>query len=167
MSHQVYRPIDSSIGRYIGRYSTDISTYTRSGINRYSIEYQPMYRPIYRPIHRSRSPIRYMIQKYNNHHSGSPLFPSFLFLYFLPIFPQSSHKISEIHPVYFQVPLVSFHLDFLYFIFLPSNIIKAPSDEKYRRVKSQNKSFLSKVWRLPEAQEFLHHWGWIEVCCRQ
>ena len=54
-------PTDSSIGRYIGRYSTDISTYTRSGIDRYSIEYRPIYRPIYRPMHRSQPPIRYLI----------------------------------------------------------------------------------------------------------
>ncbi|XP_020629819.1 UBX domain-containing protein 6-like isoform X1 [Orbicella faveolata] len=50
---------------------------------------------------------------------------------------------------------------------LANNIIKSPIDEKYRRVKTQNKSFSSKVWCLPEAQQFLHHWGWIEVCCRQ
>jgi len=58
-----------------------------------------------------------------------------------------------------------FHLVCLYFIFLPSNIIKSPGDEKYRKVKTQNKSFSSKVWCLPEAQQFLHHWGWIEVQC--
>ncbi|XP_020629793.1 peptide-N(4)-(N-acetyl-beta-glucosaminyl)asparagine amidase-like isoform X1 [Orbicella faveolata] len=46
---------------------------------------------------------------------------------------------------------------------LANNIIKSPIDEKYRRVKTQNKSFSSKVWCLPEAQQFLHHWGWIEV----
>ena len=51
----------------------------------------------------------------------------------------------------------------LYFILLPSNIIKSPNDEKYRRVKKQNKSFSSKVWSLMEAQQFLLHWGWIEV----
>ena len=59
---------DSSIGRYIGRVSTDISTYTRSGIDRYSIEYRPMYRPIYRPMHRSRPPIRYMIRLFWQKH---------------------------------------------------------------------------------------------------
>ena len=59
--------IDRSIGRYIGRYWTDISTCTRSSIDRYSAEYRPMYRPIYRPIYRpmyrSRPPIRYMIRR--------------------------------------------------------------------------------------------------------
>ena len=53
---------DRSIGRYISRYSADISIYTQSSIDRYSIEYRPMYRAIYRRIRRSRPPIRYMIQ---------------------------------------------------------------------------------------------------------
>ena len=39
--------------RIIGRYSTDISTYTRSSINRYSVEYWPMYWLIYRPKYQS------------------------------------------------------------------------------------------------------------------
>ena len=54
---------DRRIGRYIGRYSTDISAYTRSSIDRHSIEYRLIYRPIYRPMHRPRPPIRYMIRK--------------------------------------------------------------------------------------------------------
>ncbi|KAJ7327724.1 hypothetical protein OS493_026602 [Desmophyllum pertusum] len=45
---------------------------------------------------------------------------------------------------------------------LANNIIKSP-DEKYRKVKTQNKSFSAKVWSLPEAKQFLLHWGWSEV----
>lgn len=45
---------------------------------------------------------------------------------------------------------------------LANNIIKSPTDEKYRKVKKQNKTFSLKVWQLPEAQEFLFHWGWKE-----
>ena len=66
MSTDTMSIIEWTIGRYIGRYSTDVSTYTRSTIDRYSVEYRPMYRPIYRPkyrsIYRSRPPIRYMIR---------------------------------------------------------------------------------------------------------
>ena len=54
---------------------------------------------------------------------------------------------------------VSLDLNLLFF----SNIIKSPEDEKYRKVKTQNKAFSSKVWSLPEAQEFLLLWGWDEV----
>lgn len=46
---------------------------------------------------------------------------------------------------------------------LANNIIKSPEDEKYRKVKTQNKAFSSKVWSLPEAQEFLLLWGWDQV----
>lgn len=45
---------------------------------------------------------------------------------------------------------------------LANNIVKSPTDEKYRKVKKQNKSFSSKVWQLPEAKEFLFSWGWHE-----
>ena len=54
---------------------------------------------------------------------------------------------------------VSVNLNLLFF----SNIIKSPEDEKYRKVKTQNKAFSSKVWSLPEAQEFLLLWGWDQV----
>ena len=54
---------------------------------------------------------------------------------------------------------VSVNLNLLFF----SNIIKSPEDEKYRKVKTQNKAFSSKVWSLPEAQEFLILWGWDQV----
>ena len=71
MSTDTMSIIEWTIGRYIGRHSTDIATYTRSSIDRYSVEYRPMHRPIYRPIHRSiyrsRPPIRYMIQHVNLH----------------------------------------------------------------------------------------------------
>ena len=51
------------------------------------------------------------------------------------------------------------NLNLLFF----SNIIKSPEDEKYRKVKTQNKAFSSKVWSLPEGQEFLLLWGWDQV----
>ena len=91
------------------------------------------------------------------------------FLFFLFVFlPIICQKGLQFYSIYFQVPLISFtFLISLYFILFPSNIIKSPNDEKYRRVKTQNKSFSSKVWCLPEAQQFLHHWGWTEVCHRK
>ncbi|CAH3125289.1 unnamed protein product [Pocillopora meandrina] len=46
--------------------------------------------------------------------------------------------------------------------FFDSNIVKSPTDEKYRKVKKQNKSFSVRVWQLAEAQEFLFSWGWQE-----
>lgn len=46
---------------------------------------------------------------------------------------------------------------------IANNIIKSPEDEKYRKVKTENKTFSSKVWSIPEAQEFLLLWGWTEV----
>ena len=49
--------------------------------------------------------------------------------------------------------------------FFDSNIVKSPTDEKYRKVKKQNKSFSVRVWQLAEAQEFLFSWGWQEVLC--
>ena len=99
----------------------------------------------------------------NNNFPSLPIFPVFLMFIFSP----SSLKrvINSLN--IFSSPTDLILLYSLYFILLPSNIIKSPIDEKYRRVKTQNKSFSSKVWCLPEAQQFLHHWGWIEVCCRQ
>ena len=55
MSTDTMSIIEWTIGRYIGRHSTDIATYTRSSIDRcISTEYRSIYRP--------RPPIRYMIQ---------------------------------------------------------------------------------------------------------
>ncbi|XP_058970615.2 peptide-N(4)-(N-acetyl-beta-glucosaminyl)asparagine amidase [Pocillopora verrucosa] len=45
---------------------------------------------------------------------------------------------------------------------LANNIVRSPTDEKYRKVKKQNKSFSVRVWQLAEAQEFLFSWGWQE-----
>ncbi|XP_029206769.2 uncharacterized protein [Acropora muricata] len=46
---------------------------------------------------------------------------------------------------------------------LANNIIKSPEEEKFRRVKTESKAFSSKVWNLPEAQQFLFIWGWTLV----
>ena len=53
---------DRCVGRYVGRYSTDISTEHRPLHGRYLVECRSKYRSIYRPIHRSRPPIGHMIQ---------------------------------------------------------------------------------------------------------
>jgi hypothetical protein len=44
-----------------------------------------------------------------------------------------------------------------------SNSIQHPSEEKFRIIRVENKNFNAKVWSLPEAQQFLMVWGWVEV----
>jgi len=44
-----------------------------------------------------------------------------------------------------------------------SNIQHNPADEKYRKIRKENKSFHSKVWRWESAQHFLYAVGWIDV----
>ncbi|KAK3592700.1 hypothetical protein CHS0354_037836 [Potamilus streckersoni] len=43
------------------------------------------------------------------------------------------------------------------------NALDNPTEEKYRSVKIENKSFAEKVWKFPEAQQFLIAAGWSEV----
>ncbi|KAK2170364.1 hypothetical protein LSH36_3g19111 [Paralvinella palmiformis] len=43
------------------------------------------------------------------------------------------------------------------------NIQHNPADEKYRKIRKENKSFHSKVWRWESAQHFLYAVGWIDV----
>ena len=51
----------------------------------------------------------------------------------------------------------------LMLLFLRSNAIEHPSEEKYRKLRTENKAFNTKLWSLPEARQFLMVWGWIEV----
>lgn len=46
---------------------------------------------------------------------------------------------------------------------LANNVIKSPEEDKFRKVKIENKAFSSRVWNLPEAQQFLLIWGWAQV----
>ncbi|XP_031550372.1 uncharacterized protein LOC116287814 [Actinia tenebrosa] len=46
---------------------------------------------------------------------------------------------------------------------LANNAIQRPNDEKFRHIRVENKAFNAKVWSLPEAQQFLMVWGWVET----
>ncbi|KAL3881002.1 hypothetical protein ACJMK2_033203 [Sinanodonta woodiana] len=43
------------------------------------------------------------------------------------------------------------------------NVLDNPTEEKYKSVKINNKSFVEKVWQFSEAQQFLIAAGWSEV----
>ncbi|EDO41740.1 predicted protein [Nematostella vectensis] len=46
---------------------------------------------------------------------------------------------------------------------MANNIIQEPNNEKFRNVRTENKTFSTKVWQLPEAQQFMLVWGWTQV----